>query len=162
MLLTGAFTRAIDEKLRLAIPKKVRDALRSQLPDVLYVTPGTDRSLAIYTEETLAVVAQRVAIATSAGPDVRAFSRLFFSQAERVELDQQGRIRIPPELARWAGIGREAMLLGVQDHLELWDKLRWDEYLSQRRGEYDRCAEAALSNGNWAPASAASDEKPLK
>src|SRR5579871_410688 len=145
MLLTGAFTRAIDEKLRLAIPKKLRDALRSQREDILYVTPGTDRSLALYTEETLSVVAERLARASAGGPDVRAFSRLFFSQAERVEIEHQGRIRIPPELAQWAGIGREAVLLGVQDHMELWDRARWDDYLGRQRAQYDQCADAALS-----------------
>jgi MraZ protein len=147
MLLTGTFVRAIDEKLRLAIPKRLRDALGAGPDRLLFVTPGTDRSLAIYTEETLGQLARRLAAASPAGPDVRAFSRLFYAQAQQAELDSQGRIRIPPELAELAGLGREAVLLGVQDHLELWDRNRWEEYLAGRQARYDEIAEAAFSAG---------------
>jgi MraZ protein len=145
MLLTGTFVRAIDDKLRLAIPKRLRDALGNGPEQPLYVTPGTDRSLAVYTEETLGRLAERLAAASPAGAEVRAFSRLFYAQAQPAELDSQGRIRIPAELAALAGLGREAILLGVQDHLEIWDRGRWEEYLAERQARYDQLAEAAFS-----------------
>jgi MraZ protein len=145
MLLTGTFVRAIDDKLRLAIPKRLRDALGAGPEQPLYVTPGTDRSLAVYTEETLGRLADRLAAASPAGAEVRAFSRLFYAQAQPAELDSQGRIRIPAELAALAGLGREAILLGVQDHLEIWDRGRWEEYLAERQARYDQLAEAAFS-----------------
>src|SRR5205085_11760020 len=113
MLLTGTFVRAVDEKLRVAVPKHFRDAWGKQ---VLYLAPGTDGSLAIYTEETFSKLASRLAEASPTGQDVRAFSRLFYAQAQSAELDAQGRMRIPPELARLAGLEKEAVLLGVQDH----------------------------------------------
>jgi MraZ protein len=145
MLLTGTFVRAIDEKLRLAIPKRLRDALGAGPARMLFVTPGTDRSLAIYTEESLGQMALRLAAASPAGPEVRAFSRLFYAQAQPAELDSQGRIRIPPDLAELVGLSREAVLLGVQDHLELWDRGRWEAYLAERQARYDQIAEAAFS-----------------
>jgi MraZ protein len=85
-----------------------------------------------------------LAAESPAGPDVRAFSRLFYAQAQPAELDGQGRIRIPPELAELAGLSREAVLLGVQDHLELWDRGRWEAYLAERQTRYDEIAEAAF------------------
>jgi MraZ protein len=145
MLLTGTFVRAIDEKLRLAIPKRIRDAMAAGPERILFITPGTDRSLAIYTEESLSRMANRLAAASPAGPEVRAFSRLFYAQAQPTELDGQGRIRIPPELAELVGLRREAVLLGVQDHLELWDRGRWDAYLAERQTRYDEIAEAAFA-----------------
>ena len=145
MLLTGTFVRAIDEKLRLAIPKRLRDALGALPEKMLFVTPGTDRSLAIYSEDMLGSMAQRLAAASPAGQDVRAFNRLFYAQAQPAELDSQGRIRIPPELAELAGLGREAVLLGVQDHLEIWDRVRWDAYLAERQSRFDQIAESAFS-----------------
>jgi MraZ protein len=145
MLLTGSFVRAIDDKLRLAIPKRFRDALGTGPEQLLYVTPGTDRSLAVYTEETLGRLAERLAAASPAGAEVRAFSRLFYAQAQPIDLDSQGRIRIPAELAELAGLGREAILLGVQDHLEIWDRGRWEQYLAERQLSYDQLAEAAFS-----------------
>src|ERR1700674_2473484 len=99
MLLTGTFTRAVDEKLRIAIPKPLREALGTTLSGALYVTPGTDGSLALYTEDALARLADRLAQSSPSAQDVRAFSRLFYARAQSVELDGQGRVRIPPELA---------------------------------------------------------------
>ena len=59
MLLTGTFSRAVDEKLRIAIPKPLRDALGALAKGVLYIT-WTDGSLALYTEDALAALAQRL------------------------------------------------------------------------------------------------------
>src|SRR5262245_14871461 len=99
MLLTGTYARSMDDKLRLAIPKPLRDLLQgADAGNGLYVAPGTDGSLALYTEEAFARLAERLAGASPAGQDVRTFSRLFYARAQRVELDRQGRIRIPMEL----------------------------------------------------------------
>jgi MraZ protein len=76
--------------------------------------------------------------------NVRAFNRLFYARAERLEVDSQGRIRIPPHLAAFAGLGKEAILLGVHDHLELWDRARWEGYLSEKSSQFDQIAEDAL------------------
>jgi MraZ protein len=144
MLLTGTFSRAIDDKQRIAIPKRIREELLRGDGHALYVTPGTDRSLALYTEEVFAAMATRLAAASPAEQDVRAFSRLFYSQAQRVEFDTQGRIRIPAELARLAQLQRDAILLGVFDHLEIWDPAQWEQYLAERQDHYDEIAESAF------------------
>ena len=144
MLLTGTFTRAVDEKLRIAIPKPLREALGAAGSGALYVTPGTDGSLALYTEDALARLADRLAQSSPNAQDVRAFSRLFYARAQSVELDGQGRLRIPPELAQLSGLSKEAVLIGVQDHLELWDRSRWEHYVTQKQSHYDHFAEAAF------------------
>jgi len=145
MLLTGTFVRSIDEKLRLAIPKQLREALGSAAEATLYITPHTDGSLAIYTEDSLSQVAAHLSAASPAGQDVRDFSRLFYARAQPAEIDDQGRIRIPAELGALAGLGREAVLLGVQNHMELWDKKHWDDYLAKRQERFDQIAEAAFT-----------------
>ncbi len=66
-------------------------------------------------------------------------------QAVRVELDRQGRIRIPAELAQRASLQKETVLLGVLDHLELWDRQQWEQYLASKQSQYDAIAEAAFS-----------------
>ena len=144
MLLTGTFSRSIDEKLRVAIPKRLRAALQCVGGGVLYVAPGTDRSLALYTEEAFARLAERVAGMSPTRPDVRAFTRIFYTLAERVELDAQGRVRIPPKLAELAKMDKKAVLLGVQDHLELWPEERWAAYLADKQPRYDEIAENAF------------------
>jgi MraZ protein len=144
MLLTGNFTRSLDEKLRLAIPKRLRDALECPPGGGLFVAPGTDTSLAIYSEGAFARLAERLAHVSPTRQDVRAFTRLFYAQAQRVELDSQGRVRIPPELARLASLEKDVVLLGVQDHLELWAAARWRTYVAEKQAHYDQIAETAF------------------
>jgi len=145
MLLTGTFTRSLDEKLRVALPKRLREALGCPVGGTLYVAPGTDGSLAIYTEEAFARLGERVAAASPTQQQVRAFTRLFYARAQRVELDRQGRVRVPPELADLAQLSGEVVMLGVQDHLELWAATRWQAYLAEQHTHYDQLAEAALA-----------------
>ncbi len=164
MLFTGTYLRTLDDKQRLALPKRLRDAL-GQSPNIpLYLAPGTDGSLALYTEDGFSRLGQQLAQGSPVGPDLRAFSRLFYAQAQSVEVDSQGRIRIPSELAELARLGKEIVLLGVRDHMELWDKTRWDEYLNDRQPNYDTLAENAFdtSAGLTKPKTAATTETNLE
>lgn len=124
------------------MPKRLREAFGDQ--PAVYIAPGTDLSLALYTEDAFARLADRLALASPTRQDVRTFNRLFYARAQRVELDSQGRVRIPPELAELAQLNKEVVLLGVQDHVELWAADRWKAYLAERQGNYDDIAEAAF------------------
>lgn len=142
MLLTGTYERSLDEKFRVALPKAFRQWLADHRHVV--VTPGTDVCLALFSPPAFERLAQRLAARSPAGQDVRAFSRLLYAQSHTVELDGQGRIRIPAELARWAGIESQVVLLGVGDHAELWNPSRWEAYLADLQPRYDELAEKAL------------------
>ena len=144
MILTGSYNRSLDEKLRVAIPKEVREALALEAGGAMYVAPGTDGSLVLFTETDFARFAERLESTSPTQQDVRAFVRLFYSQARRADVDRQGRIRIPVELAEKAQLKKEVMLLGVRDHLELWDQQLWQQYSAHKSAEYDNLAEAAL------------------
>lgn len=145
-MLTGTYARSVDDKGRVAIPKPLRDVIRkTDGQATLFVAPGTDGSLTIYTEEAFAKLAEKLADASPTGQDVRDFSRLFYSRAQRAELDKQGRIRIPPELGQLISLGKDAVLVGVWDRLELWNSATWHDYLAQRHARYDEIAERAFA-----------------
>jgi MraZ protein len=144
MLLTGAFSRSLDEKQRVAIPKRLRDGWCPDNANGLYLAPGTDQSLALYTEDAFARLAERLTQTSPTRQDVRAFTRLFYARAQRVELDTQGRVRIPPELVALAQLDKDVVLLGVQDHVEIWAAERWAAYLADRQSHFDEVAETAL------------------
>lgn len=144
MLLTGCYRRALDDKSRLAIPKQLRDIFGFPLETSLYIAPGTDRALEIYTSAVLEQIGQSLSKLSQAAKDTRAFSRLFYAQAQPAEVDKQGRVRIPPELASLAGIKDEVMVLGVRDRLELWAPDAWAQFLSQHQSNYDQLAESVL------------------
>jgi MraZ protein len=146
MLLTGTFPRTIDDKQRIAVPKRIRDLMgKGGEPTFVIVAPGTDHSLVLYTEEAFSRLAEQLSAASPVGQDVRAFSRLFFSQAEHLEIDSQSRIRLSPELAAHAQLQKDIVLVGVRDHVEIWDQVRWNTYIEQRRAQYDELAEKSFA-----------------
>jgi MraZ protein len=152
MFLTGNYERTLDEKLRLALPKQLRASLASA--GQLVLTPGTDGSLALFTQQSFAALAERLATRSPAGQDVRAFSRLLYAQSRSTHVDSQGRIRLPAELARLAELEGDVVLLGVGDRVELWNKARWDAYFARLCPQYDDLAEAALSDSPSAASAA--------
>ena len=149
MLLTGSYRRALDDKLRLAVPKPLREQL--VLGARLYLTPGLDGCLAAYPEAAFAALAERLAAGSPAAREVRDYSRLFYSQAACVIPDSQWRFRFPAELIRWASIETEVMVVGVRDHVEIWATEKWERYVSQCDPHYDRLAELALVPSLQAP-----------
>ena len=83
--------------------------------------------------------------------EIRAFHRLFYGQVQMVELDKQGRVRLPAELAQLASIDKDIVLLGVRDHVEIWDLQRWEAYLGSTQPHYDELAERAFPDASRVP-----------
>jgi MraZ protein len=160
MLLTGTFIRTLDDKQRFSLPKALREALGPVPDGVLFLAPGTDGSLALYPAEAFSQLAAQLGNDSPTGQDVRAFSRLFYAQAQRVEMDRQARIRIPVELARLADLERDIVLVGVRDHMEIWNRGRWEAYLLDKQARYDEIAERAFQRGASPPAASAERGEP--
>ena len=71
----------------------------------------------------------------------RTIQRHFFSGAAEAELDKQGRIMIPAPLLRYAGLERDVVVAGVDDHVEIWDRETWRRELDQVEGSAEHVAE---------------------
>ena len=141
MALTGTFERNLDDKRRLAIPKRLREGFSNEEFNCLYIAPGTDGSLSLYDSKAFDRLAKRFAQSESNSIGNRNYLRLFYARAEKSDLDSQGRIRIPDRLADHAHITREVVLLGVHDHAEVWDRRRWQSFLEEHSPEFDQMAE---------------------
>ena len=137
MVFTGTYEHAIDNKNRLAIPADIRGQIQRAIGATegdaiyLYVTLGDDRALSLYTEDGFEQRARELDDSQLDAGDLLAYERLLFSLARRVELDRQGRVRLPDNLLKQAGLGSEVVLLGVKDHLEVRDRQSWNEYVQQ-------------------------------
>jgi MraZ protein len=143
MLLTGTYPRTLDDKGRMALPKRVRELLAE--PPILFVTPGPDQSLWIYTDAEFERHAAKLDGAPATDAEARLFRRLYFPQAEAVDLDKTGRMLIPERLAKFAGLQKEVVLIGVRDHLELWDAEKWNRYVNENAARFDSVAEKAFT-----------------
>lgn len=142
MLLTGTHPRTLDDKKRLALPKRVRELLGE--PATLFVTPGPDQTLWLYTKSELERLAEKLDQAPATDAEARVFRRLYFAQTESVDVDKAGRILVPERLMQFASLEHEVVLLGVRDHLELWEANRWQQYVAQNASRFDAVAENAF------------------
>ncbi|MFL5244951.1 MAG: division/cell wall cluster transcriptional repressor MraZ [Gemmataceae bacterium] len=142
MLLTGTHSRTLDDKKRLGLPKRVREQL--QEPAILYVAPGPDACLWLYRQDELELLAAKLDQSPATDAEARIFRRLYYGQTEKVDVDRSGRILIPDRLAQFAGLQHEVVLIGVRDHLELWDSGSWQQYLTLNAPRFDAVAEGAF------------------
>ena len=145
MLLTGTHPRTLDDKKRLALPKRLREQLGD--PPTLFVTPGPDQCLWVYTRDGLERLAEKLDRSPAADAEARVFRRLYFAQTEAVDVDRSGRVLIPERLVQFASLQHEVVLIGVRDHLELWDAGRWQQYLTANASRFDAVAEGAFRQG---------------
>jgi MraZ protein len=67
--------------------------------------------------------------------------RYFFSGAAEAELDKQGRVMVPSSLGDYAGLGKEVVVVGIRDHLEIWDRASWRAHLDEIEGSAEDVAE---------------------
>src|SRR5260370_20762034 len=93
MLLTGTYPRTLDDKKRLVFPKRVRELLGE--PATLFVTPGPDQSLWVYTQAELEPLAERLGQAPATAPPTRGFRRLYFAHTEQADLSYNSRLPVP-------------------------------------------------------------------
>jgi MraZ protein len=145
MLLTGTHARTLDDKKRLALPKRIREQFGEAKE--LFVTPGPDQCLWIFTQDSLEKLSERLDRSSATDADARVFRRLFFARTETVDIDGNGRILIPDGLAALGNLRRDVVLIGVQHHLELWDGERWQHYEAEHGPRFDKVAEGAFQKG---------------
>jgi MraZ protein len=126
----GTYRYKIDPKGRLPVPAPFRKALAQGGATTLVATV-LDQCLAIYPQaEWERLEAQLGALPAFSKP-VKALSRLLASRASDCEMDVQGRIRLPPALRSAAGLGREAVVLGVLNRIEVWAPETWETFLRE-------------------------------
>lgn len=146
MALTGTYNRNLDDKSRLAIPKRLIDEFGEEDLKSFYVAPGTQKALCLYSPAAFDRLARRIARRSTNRAEVLSYVRLFYSRAEKVELDAQGRIRIPERLVEFAGLSRDIVLLGVHDHAEVWDAIAWQKFLAETSATFDEMASRAFED----------------
>ncbi len=145
MVFTGTYEHTIDAKSRLAVPSDVRRQLLAaavpvpgdpggapvETPVFMYVTLGERNTLCLYAERDFEKRAEQLDNSELEADELLAYEQLMFSLAARVELDAQGRIRLPEHLLKMAKLGTDVVLIGVKDHLEVRDRAAWQAYVQQ-------------------------------
>ena len=128
----GTHEPKLDEKGRFFLPAKFRE----QLTDGLVVTRSQDRCLAIYPEQTFREMAQKMASGPSTVKGVRDFQRMLAAGASSEVPDKQGRLSIPPALRAYAGLGKDIVVVGAIERIEIWDREAWETYSAEQESVF--------------------------
>lgn len=124
-MFTGEYKHSIDDKGRLIIPSKIRQEIGKEI----IITRGLDGCLFGYPKDTWKKRIEELNSLQYTKKDVRAFTRFFTSGAVTLDFDKQGRINIPNYLSDYASLGKDVVIIGVSDRIEIWSDKAWNEFL---------------------------------
>ena len=133
----GYYEHSLDDKGRLVIPSKMRE----EAGRIVYIMKGFDGALAIYKEEAF----KNLVMETQSHPfnkrSSRDYLRIQLSSACDLEVDKQGRVQIPSTLLSKYHVGKDVVVIGVVDHIEVWDKEAYKAYEEKAISEFEENAE---------------------
>lgn len=120
---SGDYDNTLDDKNRVVLPARFRDNLAAGV----YVTKGEDHCAAVFPREAFAAKAEAMMTTASRGD-----KRVFLAGAIQQVPDRQGRIIVPEKVRAYAGLRKDVSVVGVGDHLEIWDRDAWTGYLQEQ------------------------------
>ena len=144
----GRFEHTIDAKGRTSLPSRYRDALAAIGERRVVVTSGLDPCLVAYTMPEWLLFEERIGKLSTFDRAVQKLRRVYVSGAVECDVDDSGRILIPPTLREHARLDKDVVWAGSGKFAELWDKKAWREVFEttedERREMSVRLAELGL------------------
>jgi MraZ protein len=130
--LLGEHHYQMDPKGRISLPAKFREAFKAGV----HLTLGQEGCLYAFPREEWDRELGRVEERALADRGSRAYTRVFFGNAEHVDLDAQGRLVVPRRLRDKVRLGRDVAVIGVADRLEIWAEEEWNRYAEAEESSY--------------------------
>lgn len=133
----GSFAHNLDDKGRLMIPRKMREELGYKV----YIMKGFEGSLSLYDESGYQKLVNEFTRLSFNQQKVRDYLRLQFASTYEMDVDKLGRVQLPAALLTKYSISKEVLVLGIGDHIEVWDKAKYEEYENSIRDNFESIAE---------------------
>ena len=133
----GEYQHNLDSKGRIIVPSKFREELHT----TFILTRGLDGCLTIYSLKQWEKMFEEVNKLPTTKKAARQYVRMLTSTATECTLDNQGRIQIPSFLSKPVNISKECVVLGANDHIEIWDKVTWEAYYTDASNNFEEVAE---------------------
>jgi len=137
----GEFIHGIDRKGRLILPARFREVCKEHGIDKFFITRGLDKCVFMFTEEEWRIQEKKFKSLSFTKQESRRFNRLFFSGALEVLPDKQGRFIMPTTLKQYAGLGKEVVVIGVSNRIEIWNVKTWQDFYCDSSGTFEQIAE---------------------
>ncbi len=140
----GQAEYSVDSKGRVAVPAKMRNALKPEAKNTFTLTRGFEKCIFMYPQDHWEKMEADIGALNTYRSDTRDFIRGILMWAEEVTLDAQGRIGLPRALADFAGITERALIIGALDHIEIWNPDAFGDYLDAQETDYETLAERVM------------------
>lgn len=124
----GRYEHTIDAKGRTSLPARYRDVLAASGERRIVVTSALDPCLVAYTLAEWLAFEERLAKLPQFDKAVQKLKRIYVSGAVECEVDDSGRILIPPTLRDHAGLKKDVLWAGSGKYAELWDRDAWKQH----------------------------------
>jgi MraZ protein len=131
-MFSGTFTPRLDDKGRLFLPAKFREAMG----DGLVITRGQERSIDVRTKADFDVFAEKFRTASQTDGRLRGYGRMLFALASEQVPDKQGRITVTPELRQYAGLEKDCVVIGIYNRIEIWEPRSWADYTAEQEAAF--------------------------
>lgn len=145
-MFTGRFEYGIDDKSRVSIPAKFREAL-SINHDLRLILTNLDGCIVAYPYQEWTNIQEQMSKTGPVRKEARAFLRYFYSGATECPLDKLGRVLIPQSLKTDANIKKNVVIIGVGKKIEIWAKEQWEELVKQATADPDQIADIVSELG---------------
>ncbi|MBP1748098.1 MAG: cell division/cell wall cluster transcriptional repressor MraZ [Deltaproteobacteria bacterium] len=145
-MFAGRYEYSIDDKSRVSIPAKFREAL-SQSADSRLILTNLDGCIAAYPYQEWLNIQDKVSTPSPMRKETRAFLRYFYSGATECSLDKLGRVLIPQTLKTDAHIQKNVVIIGVGKKIEVWAKEKWEELVRLATADPDQIADIVSELG---------------
>jgi len=138
-MLTGEFKYSLDEKGRLMVPARIRQAITG---NVMIITRGIDRCLWLFPPEEWSSISQNLINSSSMFLEkTRLIQRRILAPAQEIEIDRSGRLSIPQTLRDYGELKKECIILGMLKYMEIWDEEIYNGYWKENESRFRDAAE---------------------
>lgn len=138
MAFRGQHEHSLDAKDRLTIPSR----LRAQLADGAVLVAGLDPCVEVWPREGFNRFAQQILAGLNPlSSKARLLRRRFHANAEDEKLDSAGRLRVAKHLTAHGELDGQCVVVGVEDHLEVWSPERWSKHSAEMEAQASAVAE---------------------
>jgi len=142
---TSEYESKLDSKGRLVLPSRIKAQLPSGEANELVIRRGFEPCLIIYPMVEFKKVFSKISGLSEFNEEYRKLQRNFFSGTATVELDASGRFVIPKNLASYAQLEKDLILIGMGNKVEVWNPLIYEKHLIKDSSELSKLAEKYLA-----------------
>ncbi len=132
-MLIGSFEHGVDAKNRIFIPAKFREELGSEF----ILVNGIGKCIFVFSQEQWHNFSEKFTSLPMTNKQAQLFMRKLYASATQREPDKQGRVIISNNHKEYAQIKDEAIIIGMGQRVEIWDKQVWEDYSSTDNEEYE-------------------------